>query len=72
MSELHPKKFFQFTIYKAVIFGLVLLLLTASVTGHKTAMETTVIAENTMDTLKQQCSSFNKLVDSDRTKGLSV
>lgn len=70
MSELHPKKFFQFTIYKAVIFGLVLLLLTASVTGHKTAMETTVIAENTMDTLKQQCSSFNKLVDSDRTKGL--
>lgn len=70
MSDLHPKKFFQFTIYKAVIFGLVLLLLTASVTGHKTAMETTVIAENTMDTLKQQCSSFNKLVDSDRTKGL--
>lgn len=70
MSELHPKKFFRFTIYKAVIFGLVLLLLTASVTGHKTAMGTTAIAANTMDTLKQQCSSLNKLVDADRTKSL--
>lgn len=70
MSKPHPKKVFRFTIYKAVIFGLILLLLTAALTGYKTAIETTVIAENTMDTLKQQCSSFNKLVDSDRTKGL--
>lgn len=70
MSKLHHKKFFHFTIYKAVIFGLILLLLTASVMGHKSAMETTAIAGNTMDTLKQQCSSFNKLVDADRTKGL--
>ena len=70
MSKLHPKKVFRFTIYKAVIFGLILLLLTAALTGYKTAIETTAIAKNTMDTLKQQCSSFNKLVDSDRTKGL--
>lgn len=70
MSKPHPKKVFRFTIYKAVIFGLILLLLTAALTGYKTAIETTAIAKKTMDTLKQQCSSFNKLVDSDRTKGL--
>lgn len=70
MNKPHPKEIFNFTIYKAVIIGFILLLLTASITGHRTSMETNAIAANTMDTLKQQCSSFNKLVDADRTKSL--
>lgn len=70
MSKPRSKKAFNFTIYKAVIFGLILLLLTVSFTGHKSAKETASAASNTMDTLKQQCMSFDKLVDSDRTKSL--
>lgn len=70
MNKQRTKKAFNFTIYKAVIIGLVLFLLTSLIMGCKSAKDTTAIAAGTAEMLKQQCISFGKLAETDRTKSL--
>ena len=55
-----------------LLIGIVLLLVTVFVHGSVEHNRTKEMAENTVDTLRQQCQSFNRLLVSDRTKSLSV
>lgn len=50
--------------------GLALLLIAASLSGHQSVRRTRTAAETAMNTLKQQCSIYNKLTAADRTKSL--
>lgn len=58
------------TVQKATAIGCVLLVVVMLAAGHAEAMKIRKLAGTTMDTIKQQCTSFNKLVSSDRTKSL--
>lgn len=60
----------RLTVQKATAIGCVLLVVVMLVAGHAEARKVTKLADETMDTIKQQCASFNKLVASDRTKSL--
>ena len=53
-----------------LLIGIVLLLVTVFVHGSVELNRTKEMAENTVDTLRQQCQSFNRLLVSDRTKSL--
>lgn len=64
------EQFLHLTIQKATAIGCVLLVIVMLVAGHAEAMRVTRLAGETMGTIKQQCTSFNKLVSSDRTKSL--
>lgn len=69
-TKAHPKQMRQLSVRKMIAVGLILLVLAVLISGHKKAMDTKNLAVSTMDTLKQQCTSFNKLVAADRTKSL--
>ena len=64
------ENFLHLTIHKATAIGCVLLVIVMLVAGRAEAVKVTKLAGETMDTIKQQCASFNKLVASDRTKSL--
>ena len=51
-----------------LLIGIVLLLATVFVHGSVELNRTKEMAENTVDMLRQQCQSFNRLLVSDRTK----
>lgn len=70
MSKKHSEKSKSFPVVNAVVIGVILLIIISAAAGHFEAMKITNIAAYTMDTLKQQCTSFNKIVSADRTKGL--
>lgn len=50
--------------------GLILLLIVMTAAGYVEGMAVKRTAQNTMDTLKQQCISFNKVIAADKTKSL--
>lgn len=65
-----PAFFDRLTLRSAICVGLVLLVVTVLLAGHREAMLTTAAAENAMAAMKRQCISFNKLTAADRTKSL--
>lgn len=64
------EQFLHLTVQKAIAIGCVLIMIVMLVMGHAETRKVTKLADATMDTIKQQCASFNKLVASDRTKSL--
>lgn len=64
------EKLLHLTIRKATAIGCALLVMVMLIAGRAETAKVTKLAGETMDTIKQQCASFNKLVASDRTKSL--
>lgn len=64
------EQFLHLTVQKAIAIGCVLIMIVMLVTGHAETRKVTKLADEAMNTIKQQCASFNKLVASDRTKSL--
>lgn len=58
------------SIRSLILIGLALLLVIMLISGHKQLRLTAALTEKTLDTLKQQCLSYNKLLASDRTQSL--
>lgn len=58
------------TIKQTTGVGIFLLIIVMIIAGHLEAMNIKKIAQNTMDTLKQQCISFDKVIAADKTKSL--
>jgi len=50
--------------------GILLVIIVTAIASHFEAMTVATLAEKTMSTLKQQCISFNKVIEADRTKSL--
>lgn len=53
-----------------ILVGLALLLVVMLISGHKQLRLASALTDKTLDTLKQQCLSYNKLLASDRTQSL--
>ena len=66
----YPEKLPVLDIKHITGIGIILLLIVMTVAGHVEAMMIKKTAQNTMDTLKQQCISFNKIIAADKTKSL--
>ena len=60
----------ELSIRKIIGIGVFLFLMLSTMASYAWSLETKKLAQNTMDTLKQQCVSFNKVVAADRTKSL--
>lgn len=69
-TEGRPRKKAHISVFGVIAVGLALLLVVLAVVGHFSFRSETVSARRTMETLKKQCVSFNKLVAADRTKSL--
>lgn len=69
-TEGRPRKKAHISVVGAIAVGLALLLVVLAVAGHFSFKSETASARRTMETLKKQCVSFNKLVAADRTKSL--
>ena len=69
-TEGRPRKKAHISVVGAIAVGLALLLVVLAVAGHFSFRSETASARRTMETLKKQCVSFNKLVAADRTKSL--
>ncbi len=53
-----------------VALGVAFLLAVLGLAGHREFSSTSALTENTLDTLKQQCLNYDKLLAADRTKSL--
>lgn len=65
-----PRVWRNLSLLKAVIAGIVLLLVVTPFSAYVEIHQAQSLAEKTMDTLKQQCAGFSKVVATDRAKSL--
>ncbi len=69
-TEGRPRKKAHISVGGVIAVGFALLFVVLAIVSHFSMRGETLTARRTMDTLKQQCVSFNKLVAADRTKSL--